>query len=234
MRKDMSKILTDRGRSMRLRRAPAPHIKGATRDNADDIETGPSHSPMRDRREDRKERMLNVSPLYRFLQSRLGKHWKTIFSELCGAGGPRSNAGYILRRELSWLVQDDPADVTYSFQHFYVHTDGTLKYRGYERHRRGADPQKVFPVDGKLYHRHSGIWYEVSMQEVEAYCVAYNDAILGTITAPKDSETMRPEWRWPIFVQQYGLVNGKVQLCAGKRSANKKEIAKIRKAFPDM
>ena len=47
----------------------------------------------------------NLSPLTRFLESKLGKHWDKIYSELCHKMDPNSMTGQHLIEHLMWYVE---------------------------------------------------------------------------------------------------------------------------------
>ena len=118
--------------------------------------------------------------LCRFLQSRTGRPWDQVYSEICAEADDRSFEGHHFREWLDMQVeqnctidedgevQDERGNHMARFHgEFYVHpVTGLLEYIENKRWRRSAPVQRVFSMDGKLYHEHKGIWYRVEMKEL--------------------------------------------------------------------
>lgn len=229
MRKDMPKLITDRPRTAGGRRRAKPTIRQVDIESADDLEVGPSHSAMRDRDEDRKSQRDHLSPLFRFLQSRIGKPWDAVWSEICRNADLRSTLGDHLRQHVLGYVQLDIADVNKNYRNLYVDPNGTLKCRPYKRHRWPKERANVFLVDGKTYHQHDGIWYQVKMKTADDPPVPEGesivDAFLGHVRPQALSKFQFARWR--KLHDKYHADDKMVKFCSWKRSANKKEIKSI-------
>lgn len=183
--------------------------------------------------------------LHRFLQSRKGRPWNQVYSEICKEADDRSFKGYHLREYLDYEVEqnciiDKDGEVLDQrglhisrFRGFYVHPEtGNLEYIEKKRWRIPEIPHTVFEMNGRFYHEHEGIWYRVDMEEVPS---------------PAKHHDYWPSWITDTFIgfefaiyfyavanilrDKYGLSpNGKCWYCTKKQSANSREIAKLKKS----
>lgn len=75
MRKDMAKVIVER-----------PRVGGKTQKNGRpprDMEDLPRRQSMRRKHHDRKELNENLNPLERYLESKVGRKWDNVFSDIC-------------------------------------------------------------------------------------------------------------------------------------------------------
>lgn len=180
MRADMAKVLVERPRH-----GGQYHRKG--RPLA--VELLPTKEGMRRRWTDRKELNENLAPLRRFLASRVGRHWDSVYAELSAHLAPRNAVQQHVRVHLSNFVAlhlivaadgslVDPGWRIVGWRHgydFYVDPrNGVLKrslsdktrrreaqqQRQREAHCRAEAEVRVLGPMREL-HRIRGIWYEV-------------------------------------------------------------------------
>jgi hypothetical protein len=194
--------------------------------------------------------------LSRWLQSKVGKPWDDVHSEVCGNSDARSWAGHRLREALDSLVEQNctlDADGTlrddrghellgWRRHQFYVHPETKkLEEVSRKRHHWKKDiKQTVFEMDGQLYHDHNGIWFRVEMKPVPkekqgSYSIHsrwFTDAFRAN-AEPKTLDERR-YWNWwgwtDALKRKYGLSpEGELWYCCGKQSANSKEIERLKK-----
>lgn len=237
MRSDMKKVIVSRPRV-----GGEGKIKRSKRGGKE---------PMRPRGYERKQQTDLLGPLYRFIRSRVGKNWDSVWSEICEHADSRSMMGDHLRRHVSYIVEQPSLgndgnlydsygrifDTTSSFfrhQEFYV--DPRTKILCVTSQRRKYRPEetetKVFECDGLYYHNHEGLWFRVKMEEIPArqwesrWCPNISDEFLSN-THPAAFDA----WSWLLrdnLKGKYGLSpNGLYWYCTEKRSANSKEIRKL-------
>jgi len=85
MRQDMSKVVTECYRSRSGIQNPDTKNNRRHRNQGDQMEDAPFRDRMRPHHGkfiDRREFGENLSPLYRFLNSRVGRHWDSVYSEI--------------------------------------------------------------------------------------------------------------------------------------------------------
>jgi len=191
----------------------------------------------------------DLAVLRRFLQSRVGRPWDEVYSEVCAEADDRSFDGHHLREWLEMEVEQNcyiedgevfdqrGLHMGNFWGEFYVHPETrTLEYVKKTRsYRAPVYEQKVFEMDDHLYHEHEGIWYRVKMQEVErkgdkkwgvywlenVHDVFLSDYLTFAVYYYSVTEKLK---------RKYGLSpNGKVWVCVAKESANSREIAKLKK-----
>lgn len=173
MRKDFIKVLTERPRSK-----GRDHEREKRRPIGED-DAGYKEG-MRKPYADRKSFTDLIGPLYRFLQSRTGKPWSKVHSEICKELKGRSTQQQHLLDHLDRAVETklyavgrklyeaDGKQFTerYSRQSFYVDPrDGLLKATKFEkswwRRPKPKDPT-THKADGRDYRRINGIWFEIT------------------------------------------------------------------------
>lgn len=108
MRHDMHKVLTERPR-VGGSRGCEKYGRTRERGTRGDFELLPSSEGMRPRRRGvwRKEFSDLVSPLHRFLLSRVGRPWDDVFSEVCSMHGLGSTVHWHLRRHVAFEVETE-------------------------------------------------------------------------------------------------------------------------------
>jgi hypothetical protein len=180
MRADMAKVLVERPR-----RGGQYHRKG----RCTPLELLPTKEGMRRRWTDHKELNENLAPLRRFLASRVGYHWDSVYAELSAHLTPRNAVQQHVRSHLTnfvalhLLVTGDGALADSSWRgvgwrhgyDFYVDPrDGILKRslsdktqrREAQRQRqraalRRAHAEVIVLGSMRELHRIHGIWYQV-------------------------------------------------------------------------
>lgn len=210
----------------------------------------------------------DYSILRRFLVANRGRPWDEVYSEICSKADERTHDGHRLREAVDNIVctttelNEDGEVVSkdrwgrtfdrwFGFWHeFYVHPEKkTLEWnesrRNRYRHKKTYE-QRVFEMDGQLYHQHAGIWYRVEMKLLPTvggrgggYWV-YDPAAsivdaFGAHNPPKTNPpyTHRPWYYWDRterLKRKYGLSpDGQAWYCFAKQSAGKREIEKLKK-----
>lgn len=199
------------------------------------------------------------SLLRRFLESRVGKVWDDVYSEIRSHADYRSFKGHHL---LEWLertvelhakfIDGDICDsrgvqLTGRWMgEFYVHPEkGTLEVIKTNRWHPPAPGQKVFEVDKKLYYKDNDIWYRVEMTLVpkvvggNSWDYSYesvNDVFHSELNPSGDPNNNRYHYYSfrEKFNKYYGLSpDGAMWYCSRKESANSKEIDKLKKKYPE-
>lgn len=114
-------------------------------------------------------------PFDRFLESRLGRLWDEVYSEICQEFDSRSLAGYSFLRDLKWHVATDcwigaETGTVYSSRwggssvenEFYVHPfTGVLCWAEKIDRSHPEPPVAKLPIEeGHAYEKIDGIWYE--------------------------------------------------------------------------
>lgn len=182
MRADFTKVLTERPRAggdkYRVVRPRGPV-------GEDDV----GHKVgMRAPHRERKEFTDLIGPLHRFLQSRVGKPWAKVHSEICANLKGRSTQQQHLLDHLKRAVEDKlevwpDKSIHYADGHeffksgrysradFWVDPrDGILKVRKQKRNMwrkrgRATDPNERVLPDGRKFKRLEGIWYELTTRQ---------------------------------------------------------------------
>jgi len=167
-------------------------------------------------------------PFDRFLNSRLGRPWDEVYSEMSGAFDHRSLPGYSFFRDLRWHVQTDcwvGADTGSIFSgygsrvedEFYVHPWTGLLCWAEPVDRSRPDPPKV-KVDlkeGKSYEKIDGIWYYL-----EEYDIEHEGLILASL-APT---YLRPKILIEVNGIEFFYRTRWTEHVSVKRQLNKKEL----------
>jgi hypothetical protein len=178
MRKDMTKVVTDRARV-------GGDGDGAKKTWKKDWESIPSHEGMikpHRRNWSGKQSNLHLSPLKRFIESRVGKKWDDVFSEICEQFNSASPVQYRLREYVVRFVKTnvtlgkngefydaghkfDPEN-SYHGGMWVDPTDGVLKRCGRIQVESWKEQQKIAQSltecilkDGSVARKKNGIWY---------------------------------------------------------------------------
>ena len=169
----------------------------------------------------------NYDFIYRFLDQNIGRPWDDVYSEICKECDDRTFAGNRVRDILEWNVETncyiDGDEIRTNdgrllkssswSRTWYVHPkSGKLQKFDVKKSQRRKLPKQIFECDGKYYHNHEDIWYQVEMKEKSSY----------------------DRYGWDAFCRDYsecrfyGLSpDGKAWFPETKRSANSKEIKKL-------
>ncbi len=191
----------------------------------------------------------------RVLGKQTGRPWNEVQGEFLREFDSRTFEGHTMREWLDYVVEinviihkngkiTDPSGlrVGYFWAELYVHPQtGILCLAPHERSKyRHIIPQKVFKLDGTLYHEHEGLWYRVKMkhfEEVNNWWGHGHDYTLVTDAFIVDPNGLVIGYRNTsgMFREKYGLdPKGQAWYCIWKQSANSKEIARLKaKHFSD-
>jgi len=235
MRSDMQKVIVSR-----------PRVGGKRRKNT---KQG-GREPMRPRGfYVNKEQTDLLSPLKRFLQKQTGQIWNDVWSEICQQTDSRSVIGNHLRSHVLEMVRkptlgedgrlyEDGRVYTCNsyFHEFYVDPRDNKLYAAAVISRktpRKNSVKKVFELDGVQFHQYDGLWYRVEMREVpESW---WQDASIQYRLPDKFLNYLIGDG-WYIrsrLQDEYGMnSNGMNWYCISKKSANHKEVKKIKVLIP--
>lgn len=172
MRSDMSKVLCETGRE-------AGMPSGGRRDQWArlDPEELATREGMRRRHRQRKHFGEHLSPLWRFLGSRVGRPWDDVYSEIRAQLSPRSVLDVHLLDHLEWEVETRPlridGDEVWSRSgrpfrgRFFVDGKRILRRNSY---RRGPSPRRTEAEHGVVwtaadaqYRQIGGAWFFVKL-----------------------------------------------------------------------
>jgi len=205
MRNDMSKVIVERPRRGGKTGSHHPYRlakkfdvfidEDGQLDVADEFTTGPNRAPMRARRlgYDHKQLNENLNPLWRYLDSQVGRLWDDVYSEVCEHINPNSTVQQHILVHLfqhvelnAYFGEDNKlyANTKYGagptlldeesyfsrFQSLYVHpiTGVLCKAKLVER-KRYQEPTKLefkFINDVLGFVKEEGIWYRVVSQKI--------------------------------------------------------------------
>ncbi len=170
MRKDMSKVIVERPR-LNHRYFKEQKYKG-------DLEEAPLKEGMRPKSHQRKQLNENLAPLWRFLESKIGKSWNKTFSEICENICIDSAVQNHIREHLEMDVYKNVfiknklvfSKRAYNKEYyqlndvFYVHPfKGTLQ-KAPKRKYKPRDPKTYKKLNDKQWAlKEDGIWYTVTL-----------------------------------------------------------------------
>ena len=99
----------------------------------------------------RKSQGDRLAPLYKFLESRCGRPWNDVYSEICLAADPRGIRGFHLRQHVQQYVNLSNYDVGLRYSHgpFFVDRDGTLQKA---RKLTEAEYHAIWLANAKRFH----------------------------------------------------------------------------------
>lgn len=224
MRSDMAKVIVERPRhcsGASYRRAPLPD--GPTTELWRRREG--MHCSWRARSKSLNE---NLSPLWRFLRSRVGRRWDDVYSEVCEQINRKSAVQLHVWQHLMERVVTDPhkvlGDVSLGMHrrtsYFFVEpATGRLreKMEGPRRSKPVEQAVERIKVDATHeYRRLDGIWYELTLAPLPESERIY-DMASRQYYWPQMSET-------PYHLEKY---YGRKVYATRKRQLNKKEIRKL-------
>lgn len=244
MRPDMKHVIVSRPR---VGGSKTPRCQAQFRHLCDleEVDSGPRQEGMRRWHTvyhgwDRKAQTDLLGPLRRFLRSRVGQDWDTIWSAICRHADARDVLGLHLRFHVSVYVAKvsegedgqlyDTHGHALSTWHggFYIDpTTNQLRTLGTRTaHACRADVPKVLAIAGLLLHQHDdGHWYRVKMAVWSGTSILF-DCFL------KDLSYGNP---WTVrerLQAKYGLSpTGDAWYCMHKESANRKDIRQVRKQY---
>jgi len=182
MRSDMQKVIVERPRwgSRSSNRGTARRIRPVEVD--EDFDSGPARasSAMRD-----KVFNEHLSPLWRFLRSRLGRPWDKVYAEIRGRIDGRGVLGNHVLDHLFWEVETNCVLVGRELRTaegnrvygFYVHPRSGLLLEAprysWKRKARRYPVRWVYGPQGERYQRFDGLWFQVEYRlEDERHALA--------------------------------------------------------------
>lgn len=186
MRKDMSKVVSD------SRRCGGSGPDGAKKVHKKDWDTAVTHEgmlkPHRLNWSGKESNATNLSPFRRFIESRVGKPWDDVYSEICEHFKTASAVQSRMRMYIGWFVETnisfgkhgglydgghkfDPND---TYMPMWVDpTDGILKQCGRKKQLSYRDKMKAeeelttFTLDdGSTARKKDGVWYQCVIEPV--------------------------------------------------------------------
>ena len=187
----------------------------------------------------------------RVLRKQVGRPWDDVQGEFLRDYDSRTFEGYTVREWLDYVVEENViiqkngkiTDVRglrngYFSEDLYVcPIRKTLEVAKQEHKKaRYGTPQKVFELDGTLYHQHEGLWYRVKMKNFEngknwwGWGHDYDNITDVFISDPHGILSSRGR-SW-MYREKYGFDSkGKAWYCVWKQSANSKEIARLKTKY---
>jgi hypothetical protein len=193
----------------------------------------------------------------RFLRSNLGRPWDEVYSEICQQADTRTHDGHRLREcvdhiveksctidENGFLVNDKGIRLSKWYRwEYYVHPETkTLEY--IQRRRKFVQPEikTVYEMDGDHYLQHENIWYKVEMKLIPKERGNWGDCFIQPTMDAFDLHVGLPKctkdrrfwgWNWmERYKKKYGYSpEMKPWYCASKKSANKRDIRKLKKKY---
>ena len=170
-------------------------------------------------------------PIRKFIQSKVGQRWDSVWSEVCE--NSKDKLGSVLReRILNIVAVKCTIDEDGSFlidgrrwvhYDYYVHpktnilTKSEQKSRIYPRPAKPSDKPsgKIYTMDGMEYYCHENIWYRIrSADYVPKVREGYNDTIEDIFGSHS--------------VKQLSRIYGSKKYVIWKQQANSKECAKLK------
>lgn len=247
MRHDMKRVIIDPGRDGGGSHVKRPQMD-AIGDDLEGYDSGPRKGKMSYVQHaghyGQKMQTDLISPLRRFLRSRVGQNWDKVWSEVCEHADYRSIDGNHLRDHVGMEITFAERDVGMGrWRRFYVDNNNCLQENKESLKRLYRQPeqkQTVFKVDSKYLHQHKGIWYEVEMVEVPFDTrYGYRRIISDEWSGADAFDTANSFWgdRKPYsyyslqdkFRDKYGNSPiGSLWYAKSKKSANKKQIKKLK------
>lgn len=198
MRKDMTKVVTDRPRN-------CGDGDGAKKIQKKDWESAPSYEGMikpHRRCWSGKEQNPHVSPLKRFIESRVGKKWDDVFSEICEQFKSSSSVQLRFRSYIDWFVETNISigkngefydgghkfDPENCYRGMWVDpTDGILKRCRRKKVESWSEQQKIEKSltecvlkDGSVARKKNGVWYQCVIDSIPPYTCTIHHRFDGT------------------------------------------------------
>ena len=246
MRKDFPKILVERPRrgvsfAKKLNYRALP--KGS------DEESQPVHESMRARANATRERKMlneNLSPLYRFLQKRVGQRWDRVYAEIAERNPRNSAVGAHIYQHLDHMVETTPllidgrptppsAWIRWGPDTLWVDDTGILRRLGgptqrqRDRAKKAAEPPEFIKMDDTHVAKRDehGNWFKVTVLGMEAAHAQYGRKDISGNKYVVDVWTHK-QWRMADgeATKLYGVKDG---VAVAKRAMNKREIARMMK-----
>ena len=239
MRPDMFKVIVERprvgGGCDRLHRALVADLDA------------PLHQGMTRPYKNRKGLNENLSPLRRFLESRIGKHWPKIYAEICENLRPSSTVQQHVRDHLAdfvatwtfikdgeiWVHDRRPCRLDETRSRFFVHpVSGCLmrnkKWQSYFSKRREQQAQEAAKIperrrdirENLQLHKLKGCWYEVTLAPI----ASRRQTRTGPLNALRD-EVIGAGLSGLNRLELYGRFD---VLATSKRQLSRRELRKYR------
>ena len=188
----------------------------------------------------------------RVLRKQVGRPWGEVQGEFLEKFDARTFEGHTIREwldhtvEQNVIVQKDGkltdtrgSRIGYFWEDLYVHpTTDILSLALCEKNKyKFETPQKVWEMDGVLYHEHEDIWYRVKMQVFDKaknwWGWGHDYANVTDVFVP-DPHGLVVGYRISggMFREKYGFnKKGRAWYCTWKQSANSREIAHLKAKY---
>lgn len=166
MRKDMARLIV-KGHSV-------PKDRSNRTKQRLDFEDAPERERMREHHGWREGPRDNLSPLYNYLESNVGRSWDKVFSEICAVSDLRSFAGKHLREHIDgYVISEIELAVRlgrrYGFygKQFYYDSNRILRQHTdrWPGYRQPINEDECV-IDGRPYIRINNCWFEAKYVEI--------------------------------------------------------------------
>jgi hypothetical protein len=168
----------------------------------------------------------HLGPLRRFLRSRVGRPWDSVYSEICEHIRITSAVQSHVRDHVDMdveknvvMVGREPRTVIGNhpiYREFYVYK-GILRFRPHKAYRRSSRRPKPIEINGKQYHLVNDVWFEVSLAPIPSDIkISYWHRVDGDVL-----------FRTTVTVNDCRKRYGRDVYAVAKRSLNGKEIKKL-------
>jgi hypothetical protein len=242
MRKDMKKVIIDRGRlgtaAKRNRSCNKINIHDLDENGDYDPQYPSKISPMKEAQfvegYDTKQQAELMGPVLKYLRKQVGRLWDDVWSEICENN--KDFMGDHLKRHIQWEVSTKtymedgqimcgeihyPIRDSWGRSQFYVHPETEILCVTKDSSKKNYSSQfkyKILEMDGQEYYKDDDIWYRVKTAKFQEG-VLRHDVFGGTAGYwGRDSNIGHN------LKRKYG----KAVVCYWKQQANSKECKKLK------
>jgi hypothetical protein len=227
MRDDMAKVIVERPRRGGARGFPRAASGGRGRTGLEELCR--REGIRRPWISDRKGLNENLSPLYRYLRSQVGRPWDKVYAEVCQRINRDSAVQLHIWQHLVQFVCTDPHVISGDVRRwggrrwfaFYVDPKSGLLRQNSEHFRwRSLRPRPKPPCDRiriddtREYRLMEGLWYELTFAPIPEQMYGIYDAVLK-----KGYPALTPTHLYEC--------HGRAVYVARKRQLNKKELRRL-------
>jgi hypothetical protein len=169
MRKDMSKVVSEHprvgGTGTKFPKGYKKKLNRALRECFDDLKKHESMARYRNFGYDAKERAINLKPIRRFLDTKVGCSWNEIWAEMCSLD---NNSKAYLEYEVDknvHMIDGVPHDYLVYVTGFYVNPETELLSKAEHKSHKRVKSRNVNIAwkknDHGIYNNIKGIWYKI-------------------------------------------------------------------------
>lgn len=166
---------------------------------------------------------IYVNPLKRFLNSKVGKNWELVCSEIYST--IKSKNGFLIKDLLHRLVINDLNHPYYDSYLFHVDENGILKKTIENKRANKQTGSKIISLDGNDYFKYENIWYRVKVDRcIEGNQHGFFPDVFGQYIYFGGMITRRGS-----MIRKHELTKfyGEILTCTWKQQANSKECKKL-------